>query len=38
MRSPEVDRWFAEYDNPQQEVLLHMREAILASDSRVVAG
>jgi hypothetical protein len=31
----EVDEWFAGYDNPQKEVLLFMRRAILDSDSRI---
>lgn len=35
MKNPEVDQWFAEYDNPQKEVLLYMRDAILAGDSRI---
>jgi hypothetical protein len=35
MRNPEVDEWFEGYDNPQKEVLLHMREVILASDDRI---
>ena len=35
MRNPEVDAWFASYENPQKDVLLFMREAILASDDRI---
>ncbi len=35
MRDPEVDEWFESYDNPQKEVLLHMRGAILDSDDRI---
>jgi hypothetical protein len=35
MKNPEVDAWFAEYDNPQKDVLLSMREAILASDEHI---
>jgi len=31
----EVDQWFASYDNPQKEVLLFLRRAILASDRRI---
>ena len=30
-----MDAWFASYDNPQKDVLLYMREAILASDERI---
>jgi hypothetical protein len=35
VHNPEVDAWFTAYENPQKEVLLHMREAILASDARI---
>jgi hypothetical protein len=35
MRSPEVDEWFAGYDNPQKDVLLYLRTVILESDERV---
>jgi hypothetical protein len=35
MRAPEVDEWFAAYENPQKHVLLYLREAILAADERV---
>lgn len=34
MRSPEVDAWFASYENPQKDVLLYMRQVILDSDAR----
>ncbi len=35
MQSPEVEAWFDAYDNPQKDVLLHMREVILESDERI---
>jgi hypothetical protein len=35
VRNPEVDDWFASYDNPRKEVLLYMRQIILDSDERV---
>jgi hypothetical protein len=35
MRNPEVEEWFAGYENPQKEVLLFMREVILAADERI---
>ena len=35
MKNEDVDRWFSDYENPMKEVLLKMREIILASDSRV---
>jgi hypothetical protein len=35
VRNPEVDEWFATYDNPQKDVLLAMRKAILESDDRI---
>ena len=35
MRSPEVDAWFASYDNPQKDVLLYLRDFILDSDDRI---
>ncbi len=35
MRNPDVDEWFANYDNPRKDVLLYMREAILGSDERI---
>src|SRR5579872_6060162 len=34
-RSPEVDSWFARYDNPMKEVVLRMREIILGADRRI---
>ena len=35
MKNPEVDAWFAEYDNPMKDVLLYVRERVLASDERI---
>ncbi len=35
MQDPEVDEWFAGYDNPQRDVMLFMRAAILRSDGRI---
>jgi hypothetical protein len=35
MRNPQVDQWFASYDNPMKDVLLYMRELILNSDERI---
>jgi hypothetical protein len=32
--NPEVDAWFADYDNPQKDAVLRVRELIL-SDSRM---
>ena len=32
---PQVDEWFASCDNPQKDVLLAMRTAILDSDERI---
>lgn len=32
---PDVDAWFARYDNPQRELVLAVREAILDADDRV---
>jgi hypothetical protein len=32
---PEVDAWFDRYDNPQRELVLAVREAILDADGRV---
>ena len=32
---PDVDAWFERYDNPQKELVLAVREAILAADERV---
>ncbi len=34
-RSPEVDAWFARYENPMKEVVQRMREIILAADPRI---
>jgi uncharacterized protein YdhG (YjbR/CyaY superfamily) len=34
-RSPEVDAWFARYENPMKEVVLRMRDIILAADPRM---
>jgi hypothetical protein len=33
--SPEVDDWFAGYDNPHKDLMLRIREFILAQDERV---
>ena len=33
--NPEVDAWFDRYDNPQRELVLAVREAILDADDRV---
>lgn len=30
--NPEVDAWFADYDNPQKDAVLRVRELILADD------
>jgi hypothetical protein len=35
MRNPEVDEWFADYDNPQRELVLAVRDAVLDADDRV---
>jgi hypothetical protein len=35
MTNPEVDAWFASYENPQKDVLLFMREVILGADGRI---
>ena len=35
MKNPEVDAWFESYDNPQREVVMWMRNAILESDDRI---
>lgn len=32
---PEVDAWFDRYDNPQRELVLAVRDAILDADDRV---
>ena len=34
-RSPEVDRWFEAYENPQKELVQAVRDAILDADPRV---
>ena len=34
--APEVDAWFDRYDNPQRELVLAVREAILEADERVI--
>ncbi|MFL5355844.1 DUF1801 domain-containing protein [Archangium sp.] len=34
-RSQEVETWFERYDNPMKEVVLRIREIILAADSRI---
>jgi uncharacterized protein YdhG (YjbR/CyaY superfamily) len=34
-RSKDVDAWFARYQNPMKEVVLRMREIILAADERI---
>lgn len=33
--SPDVDDWFAAYENPQKELMLKIREFILAQDERI---
>jgi hypothetical protein len=33
--SPEVDAWFATYDNPMKDVVQRIREIVLASDERI---
>jgi hypothetical protein len=35
MRSSEVDEWFESYDNPQKDVMLYMRDAIIDGDERI---
>ena len=30
--NPEVDAWFADYDNPQKDAVLRVRELILSDD------
>jgi hypothetical protein len=32
---PTVDAWFERYDNPQRELVLAVREAVLEADGRV---
>ncbi len=34
-RQPDVDQWFADYDNPMKEVVQAVRDAILAVDPRM---
>jgi uncharacterized protein YdhG (YjbR/CyaY superfamily) len=34
-KNKQVDAWFARYDNPMKEVVLRMREIILAADPRI---
>lgn len=34
-RSPEVDAWFATYDNPRKDVVQRIRDIVLESDPRV---
>ena len=34
-KSTEVDDWFAAYDNPQKELLMAIREVVLAADERI---
>jgi uncharacterized protein YdhG (YjbR/CyaY superfamily) len=34
-KSKEVDAWLARYENPMKDVVLRMREIILATDSRI---
>ncbi|GAA1797649.1 DUF1801 domain-containing protein [Agromyces neolithicus] len=34
-RSPDVDEWFAAYDNPQRDLVLAVRAAVLDADDRV---
>ena len=34
-RNPEVDAWFERYDNPQRELVLAVREAVLDADDEV---
>lgn len=33
--NPEVDAWFAAYDNPQKDAMQRVREVILAADPRI---
>ena len=32
---PDVDAWFASYDNPQKELVLAVRDVVLRADDRV---
>jgi hypothetical protein len=34
-RQPEVDAWFAQYDNPMKDVVQRVREIVLDADPRV---
>ena len=34
-KNPEVDAWFAAYDNPQKGVVLAVRDILLAADDRI---
>jgi uncharacterized protein YdhG (YjbR/CyaY superfamily) len=34
-RSKEVEAWFARYDNPKKDVVLRVREIVLAADPRI---
>ena len=34
-RNPQVDEWFAAYDNPQRDLVLAVREVVLRADERV---
>jgi hypothetical protein len=34
-RSPEVDAWFERYDNPQKDLVMAIRDRVLAADPRV---
>jgi uncharacterized protein YdhG (YjbR/CyaY superfamily) len=34
-RNKQVDAWFAKYENPMKDVVLRMRDIILAADSRI---
>jgi len=34
-RSKEVDAWFKRYDNPKKDVVMRIREIVLAADPRI---
>jgi len=34
-KTHEVEQWFAEYDNPQKELLLAIRDIVLDADPRI---
>ncbi len=34
-KNPDVDRWLSDYDNPMKEVVMAVRDVILAADSRI---